>query len=90
MSKRGPERGPWLRSTYECVLAVVLAGATACNSSNGGGANGRTPDEQPKKLNSPPHLTRLFVQDMKTKAVLQTVYLKLNPATSASATAAVQ
>ena len=31
-----------------------------------------------------------FVQDMKTKAVLQTVYLKLNPATSASATAAVQ
>ena len=31
-----------------------------------------------------------FVQDMKTKAVLQTVYLKLNPATTASATAAVQ
>ena len=31
-----------------------------------------------------------FVQDMKTKAILQTVYLKLNPATSASATAAVQ
>ena len=31
-----------------------------------------------------------FVQDMKTKAVLQTVYVKLNPATTASATAAVQ
>jgi hypothetical protein len=31
-----------------------------------------------------------FVQDMKTKAVLQTVYLKLNPTTTASATAAVQ
>jgi hypothetical protein len=31
-----------------------------------------------------------FVQDMKTKAVLQTVYLKLNPATTASATAAAQ
>ena len=31
-----------------------------------------------------------FVQDMKTKAVLQTVYLKLSPATTASATAAVQ
>jgi tetratricopeptide (TPR) repeat protein len=31
-----------------------------------------------------------FVQDMKTKAVLQTVYVKLSPATPASATAAVQ
>jgi len=31
-----------------------------------------------------------FVQDMKTKQVLQTVYLKLSPATTASATAAVQ
>jgi tetratricopeptide (TPR) repeat protein len=31
-----------------------------------------------------------FVQDMKTKAILQTVYVKLNPATPASATAAVQ
>ena len=31
-----------------------------------------------------------FVQDMKTKAVLQTVYVKLIPATTASATAAVQ
>jgi tetratricopeptide (TPR) repeat protein len=31
-----------------------------------------------------------FVQDMKTKAILQTVYVKLNPATTASATAAVQ
>ena len=30
-----------------------------------------------------------FVQDMKTKAVLQTVYVKLIPATTASATAAV-
>jgi tetratricopeptide (TPR) repeat protein len=31
-----------------------------------------------------------FVQDMKTKQVLQTVYLKLSPAATASATAAVQ
>lgn len=31
-----------------------------------------------------------FVQDMKTKQVLQTVYLKLSPANTASATAAVQ
>jgi len=31
-----------------------------------------------------------FVQDMKTKAVLQTVYLKLSPVATASATAAVQ
>ncbi|HYW72966.1 MAG TPA: hypothetical protein VE961_18210, partial [Pyrinomonadaceae bacterium] len=31
-----------------------------------------------------------FVQDMKTKAVLQTVYLKVTPATTASATAALQ
>jgi tetratricopeptide (TPR) repeat protein len=31
-----------------------------------------------------------FVQDMKTKAVLQTVYVKLTPATTSSATAAVQ
>jgi tetratricopeptide (TPR) repeat protein len=31
-----------------------------------------------------------FVQDMKTKAILQTVYLKLSPAAAASATAAVQ
>lgn len=31
-----------------------------------------------------------FVQDMKTKQVLQTVYLKLSPAAAASATAAVQ
>jgi tetratricopeptide (TPR) repeat protein len=31
-----------------------------------------------------------FVQDMKTKAVLQTVYLKLNPVSPASVTAAVQ
>jgi tetratricopeptide (TPR) repeat protein len=39
----------------------------------------------------PNHLSLVaFVQDMKTKAVLQTVYLKLNPATPASATAAVQ
>ena len=31
-----------------------------------------------------------FVQDMKTKTVLQTVYVKLNPATTASTTAAMQ
>jgi tetratricopeptide (TPR) repeat protein len=31
-----------------------------------------------------------FVQDMKTKAILQTVYVKLAPATTSSATAAVQ
>jgi len=57
-----------------------------------GGHRGDTFTFLDKKFQIDPNNLSLvaFVQDMKTKAVLQTVYVKLSAATTASATAAVQ